>query len=1048
MSPPPLPASPTHPLGYRAAMIRLRAESPSTSHPLPLPLPIVLPHTRASMAMIRVVAPSTYILASRSETPPSRTPLLLPIPLPTSSPPLLLPSTDCRADVPEVTLPPRKRLCIAPGPRYKVGESSSARTARPTRGFRADYGFVGTLDAKIRCDPEREIGYGITNVRVDPDEIAEEILATDVAKLVSSTRYVERGAHMLALLDVWRIRPELLLRLGHSLWMPVTQHVLRLRWQHYRVSRHLPGIQHILMYRRRPVVVLRSGYVVLYFCVILKKMAPKRTTRSTPVTTTTTTTPVTDAQLKALIDQGIADALAARDADRSRNGQDSHDSGTGVRRQAPLARECTYTNFMKCKPLYFMGTEGVVELTQWFERMETVFRIRNCTVENQIKFATYTLIGSALTWWNSHVKTVGHDVAYAMTWTNLKKKMTNKYCLRGKIKKLEVEMWNLKVKESDKIRRYVSGLPDMIYRSVMASKPKTMQDAIEFATELMDKKIRTFVERLTLPGLVRRNLTDDLNLYAPNATITMMVSVLQNATSATDLAIWLVTVGRECPKLKNNNHGNQGGNGNAPAKVYMVGRAGTNPDSNIITGTFLLKNRYASILFDTGVDRNFVSTAFNSQIDSTPTTLDHYYDVELADGRIIGLNTIIRGCTLNFLNHPFNIFLMPIEHGSFDVIIGMDLLAKYQAVIVCAEKIVRIPCGNETLIVHGDGSNWGNKTRLNIISCTKMQKYMLKGCPIFLAHFTTKETEDKSEEKRLEDVPIVRDFLEVFLEDLPGLPPTRQVEFQIYLIPGAAPVARSPYRLAPSKNERIVGPTEGAIRKSLYKAQFLTLGSSGLVIKEEGWIISNVHRLPRTEQADDEESLSTPKNKKEHKEHLKAILELLKKEELYAKFSKCLVEYYRRFIEGFSKIAKSMTKLTQKKVKFVWGDKQEAAFQLLKQKLCSAPIWLYLKEAKILSHTAMLRSKNYKTRDLELGAIVFALKIWRHYLYVTKCMVFTDHKSLQHILNQKELNTRQRHWLELLSDYDCEIRDHPGKANIVADALIIKNRISHYGFEP
>ncbi|GKD13655.1 hypothetical protein Tco_1198062, partial [Tanacetum coccineum] len=168
----PLHTSPTDagaPLGYRAAMIRLRAKSPSTSHPLPLPPPIVLPHTRASMVMMRADAPSTHILAPRLETPPSRTPpsgtpLLLPIPLPTSSLPFLFPSTNCRADILEVTLPPWKRLCIAPGPRYEVGECSSAPIARPTGGFRVDYGFVGTLDAEIRRDPYREIGYGITDV--------------------------------------------------------------------------------------------------------------------------------------------------------------------------------------------------------------------------------------------------------------------------------------------------------------------------------------------------------------------------------------------------------------------------------------------------------------------------------------------------------------------------------------------------------------------------------------------------------------------------------------------------------------------------------------------------------------------------------------------------------------------------------------------------------------------------------------------------------------------------------------------------------------------
>ncbi|GJZ58399.1 putative reverse transcriptase domain-containing protein [Tanacetum coccineum] len=248
------------------------------------------------------------------------------------------------------------------------------------------------------------------------------------------------------------------------------------------------------------------------------------------------------------------------------------------------------------------------------------------------------------------------------------------------------------------------------------------------------------------------------------------------------------------------------------------------------------------------------------------------------------------------------------------------------------------------------------------------------------------------------------------------------------------------------------------------------------------------------------------KHKQEHEEHLKLILELLKKEELCAKFSKCefwipkvqflghvidsqgihvdpakiesikdwaspkspieirqflgLVGYYRRFIEGFSKIAKPMTKLTQKKVKFEWGDKQETMFQLLKQKLCSAPILalpegsddfiiycdasikglgvVLMQREKLIAYASRqlkIHEKNYTTHDLEHRTVVFSLKLWRHYLYGTKCTVFTDHKSLQHILNQKELNMRQRRWLELLSDYDCEIRYHSGKANVVADTL-------------
>ncbi|GKC91236.1 reverse transcriptase domain-containing protein, partial [Tanacetum coccineum] len=230
--------------------------------------------------------------------------------------------------------------------------------------------------------------------------------------------------------------------------------------------------------------------------------------------------------------------------------------------------------------------------------------------------------------------------------------------------------------ESDKIEKYVGGLPDMIHGSVVASKPKTMQEAVEIATELMDKKIRTFDERQTKS---KRKQDDNQQQQQQNKR--------QNTSRAYIAGTGILQEGLY-PKLKNNNRGNQAGNGNAPAKVYAVGRAGTNPDSNVLTCTFLLNNRYASVLFDTGADRSFVSTAFSSQIDITPTALDHYYDVELADGRIIGLNTILRGCTLNFPNHPFNIDLMPVELGSLDVIIGMDWLAKYQAVIVCAEKIV------------------------------------------------------------------------------------------------------------------------------------------------------------------------------------------------------------------------------------------------------------------------------------------------------------------------------------------------------------------------
>nr|GFA95123.1 putative reverse transcriptase domain-containing protein [Tanacetum cinerariifolium] len=468
---------------------------------------------------------------------------------------------------------------------------------------------------------------------------------------------------------------------------------------------------------------------------------------------------------------------------------------------------------------------------------------------------------------------------------------------------------------------------------------------------------------------------------------------------------------RNRPKLKNNDRGNQAGNDRAPARLYAVGNAGANPD-NVVKGTFLLNDRYAYILFDTGADRSFVSTAFSSQIDIASSTLDHYYDVELADGRIIRLNTILNGCTLNLLNYTFNIDLIPVELGSFDAIIDMDWLADYQAVIVCAEKIKKLTVKN---------------------------RYPLP---------------------RIDDL----------FDQLQGSSVYSKIDLRPVMPFG---LTNAPAVFMDLIN-RVCKP---------YLDKFVVVFIDAILIYS--------------------------KNKKEH--DLKQILELLKKEELYAKFSKCefwipkvqflghvidskgihvdpakiksikdwaspksptkirqflgLAGYYRRFIEGFSKIAKPMTKLTQKNVKFEWGDKQEAAFQLLKQKLCSAPnlalpegsedfIVYYdaskkglgavlMQREKVVSYVSRqlkIHEKNYTTHDLELGAVVFTLKIWRHYLYRTKCTVFTDHKILQHILDQKELNMRQRRRLELLSDYDCDIRYHQGKANVVADALSRKER--------
>ncbi|GJZ88599.1 putative reverse transcriptase domain-containing protein [Tanacetum coccineum] len=301
---------------------------------------------------------------------------------------------------------------------------------------------------------------------------------------------------------------------------------------------------------------------------------------------------------------------------------------------------------------------------------------------------------------------------------------------------------------------------------------------------------------------------------------------------------------------------------------------------------------------------------------------------------------------------------------------------------------------------------------------------MAKGCQVFLAQISAKKEEDKSEGKQIKDVPIVRDFLEVFPEGLQGLPPARPVEFQIDLIPGAAPVARAPYRLAPSEMKELSKQLQELFDKGFIWPSSSPWGALVLFVKKKDGsfricidyqelnklTMKNHYPLPRIDDLFDQlqgssiyskidlrsgyhqlkaqELTNAPTDKKEHEEHLKEILELLKKEKLYAKFSKC--EF--------------------------WISKRE-------------------KVTAYASRQLKVHEKNYTTHDLEIRSVIFALKTWRHYLYGTKCTVFTDHKSLQHILDQKELNMRQRRWLELLSDYNCDIPYHPGKANVVADAL-------------
>ncbi|GJZ15209.1 putative reverse transcriptase domain-containing protein [Tanacetum coccineum] len=459
------------------------------------------------------------------------------------------------------------------------------------------------------------------------------------------------------------------------------------------------------------------------------------------------------------------------------------------------------------------------------------------------------------------------------------------------------------------------------------------------------------------------------------------------------------------------------GNGGEPIKDRNV------RDDNKRSRTV---HAFAMTLFDSSADYSFVFTTFIPLLGREPSDLGFSYEIEIASGQLVEIDKVIKGCKLEIDGYVFDINLIPFGSGSFDVIIGIDWLSDHKAEIISHEKVVRIPL-LDVKVLRMLGERPKEKVR-----------YLMS---------------DKAKEQKQEEIVIVRDFLKIDLRY--GYHQLRVHEDDI---------PKTVFRTRYGHFEFTVMPF------GLTNAPAVFMDLMNRVCRQylDKFVIVFV----------DDISIYS-KTREEHEEHLGLVLELLKKERLYAKFSKCefwlrevqflghvingegihvdpskiesvknweaprplsevrlfleLVGYYRRFIKNFSKIAKPLTVLTQKSKTFNWGEEQENAFQILKDKLCNAHV-LTLPDGPE-------DFMNYTTHDLELGAVVFSLKIRRHYLYGTKSVIYTDHKSLQHIFSQKELNMRQRRWTELFSDYDCEIRYHPDKANVVVDALSRKERV-------
>ncbi|GJV21290.1 putative reverse transcriptase domain-containing protein [Tanacetum coccineum] len=733
------------------------------------------------------------------------------------------------------------------------------------------------------------------------------------------------------------------------------------------------------------------------------EMPPKRTSTSEAPA-------MTQAAIRKLVADSVTAALEAQAATMASTSNPNRNTGpTGT----PVAKTGNYKEFISCQPFYFNGTEGAVGLIRWFEWTESVFSRSKCTEENKVTFATGTLTDDALSWWNAYAQPIGVDQANQITWTELKRLLTNKYCPRTEVRKMEDELYNLTVKGND-LKTYVRRFQEL---AVLC--PNMIPNT--------EKLLEAFI------GGLPRSIEGNVTKHTP-------VQVSSDHKRKFD----------DRRTFNNNNYHNNNNNN------YR------NTNTN---------NRYNN---------------HQSQQNRRQEAIKAYAATHAENNSERALYKSLNQCRKTNINAQGRAYLLRDRNAHHDPNIVMDWLSKYHAKILYDKKVVHIPINGETLIIR----------------------------------------EKKSDEKRLEDIPVVREFPEVFLEDLPRLPPVRQVEFQIDLIPGAALVARTPYRLAPSEMQELSNQLQELADRGFIRPSTSPWGAPILFVKKkDGFfrmcidyqelnklIVKNRYPLPRIDDLFDQLQGSSVYSKIDlrsgyhqlrvrdedipktalrtrygHYEfqvmpfgltNAPAVFMDLINQKLYAKFSKCdfwicimqflghligsqglvepakveavknwtshttpteihqflgLADYYRRFIKA------PILTLPEGNDDFVVYC--DASLQGLGAVLMQREKVIAYASRQLKPH-----EENYTTHDLELGAVVFTFKIWRHYLYGTKCTVFTDHKSLQHILRQKELNMRQRQWLELLADYDCGICYHLGKANVVADALSRKKQIKPLRF--
>ncbi|KAL0556754.1 hypothetical protein IC582_005270 [Cucumis melo] len=884
----------------------------------------------------------------------------------------------------------------------------------------------------------------------------------------------------------------------------------------------------------------------------------------------------------------------------------------------------------------------------WLSSLETIFRYMKCPEDQKVQCAVFMLTDRGTAWWETTERMLGGDVSQ-ITWQQFKESFYAKFfsaSLRDAKRQefLNLEQGDMTVEQYDaefdmlsrfapemiateaaRADKFVRGLRLDIQGLVRAFRPATHADALRLAVDL------SLQERANSSKTAGRGLTSgqkrkaeqqpvpvpQLNFRSGGEFRRFQQKPFEAGEAARGKPL-CTTCGKHhlgrclfgtrtcfkcrqeghtadrCPLRLTGNAQNQGAGAPHQGRVFATNKTEAEKAGTVVTGKLPVLGHYALVLFDSGSSHSFISSTFvlHARLEVEP--LQHVLSVSTPSGECMLSKEKVKTCQIEIAGHVIEVTLLVLDMLDFDVILGMDWLAANHASIDCSRKEVTFnPPSRAGFKFKGEGS----RSLPQVISAIRASKLLSQGTWGILASVVDTREADVS----LSSEPVVRDYPDVFPEELPGLPPHREVEFAIELEPGTVPISRAPYRMAPAELKDMKVQLQELLDKGFIRPSVSPWGAPVLFVKKKDGsmrlcidyrelnkvTVKNRYPLPRIDDLFDQlqgatvfskidlrsgyhqlrikdedvpktafrsryghyefivmsfgltnapavfmdlmnrvfrEFLDTfvivfiddiliySKTEAEHEKHLRMVLQTLRDNKLYAKFSKCefwlkqvsflghvvskagvsvdpakieavtgwtrpstvsevlsflgLAGYYRRFVENFSRIATPLTQLTRKGAPFVWSKACEDSFQNLKQKLVTAPVLtvpdgsgsfviysdaskkglgcVLMQQGKVVAYASrQLKSheQNYPTHDLELAAVVFALKIWRHYLYGEKIQIFTDHKSLKYFFTQKELNMRQRRWLELVKDYDCEILYHPGKANVVADAL--SRKVSH-----